>query len=188
MTTFKTHTIESAPAASKAILEGARKQLGFVPNLYANLAEAPAALDGYTTLSGIFDRTSLTPVERQVVLLAVSVENACELCVAAHSVIAKNFAKAPAAIVTALRAAAALPDPRLDALARFARAIVRDRGWVDGPPLEQFLAAGYTQQQAIEVVLGVGLKTISNYVNHLTGTQTNEQFASEAWKKKQQAA
>jgi hypothetical protein len=64
MTTFKTHTIESAPAGSKAILEGARKQLGFVPNLYANLAEAPAALDGYTTLSGIFDRTSLTPVER----------------------------------------------------------------------------------------------------------------------------
>ena len=39
MTDFKVHTIESAPAASRATLEKAQKSLGFVPNLYGVLAE-----------------------------------------------------------------------------------------------------------------------------------------------------
>ncbi|MGZ8160855.1 MAG: carboxymuconolactone decarboxylase family protein [Methylobacter sp.] len=71
----------------------------------------------------MFDRTSLTPVEQQVVLLAASVENRCIYCVAVHSMLAKHKAKADAAIVDALRERLPLPDKKLDALATFTRAV-----------------------------------------------------------------
>jgi uncharacterized peroxidase-related enzyme len=183
MSEFTLHTTDSAPEAARALLKGAQKQMGFVPNLYANLANAPAALEAYFGLSAQFDKTTLTPIERQVVLLAVSVENGCEFCVAAHSMMARKMAKAPDTVVDALRSRSTVPDARLEALSTFTRNMVKDRGWVVGAPLQAFLAAGFTRQQALEVVLGVTMKTLSNYANHLTETQTNEQFADETWKR-----
>jgi uncharacterized peroxidase-related enzyme len=183
MSEFTLHTPDSAPEAARALLQGAQKQMGFVPNLYANLANAPAALEAYFGLSAQFDKTSFNPIERQVVLLSVSVENGCEFCVAAHSMIARKMANAPDDVVDALRNHTTLPDPRLQALAVFARTVVKERGWVTGAPLDAFLKAGFTHQQGLEVVLGVTMKTLSNYANHLTETQTNEQFSGEAWKR-----
>ncbi len=181
MTRFTTHTIESAPAAARPTLESAQKALGFVPNLYANLAEAPAALEAYTTLSALFGKTSFNATERQIVLLATSVENGCEFCVAAHSLIAKAMDKVDPAIVAALREHRPIADDRLEALATFTRLVVRERGWVSGDITNRFLAAGYRRQQALEVVLGVTMKTLSNYANHLTETQVNPELGSEAW-------
>lgn len=183
MISFITHTLESAPAAARPLLESAKAKLGFIPNLYGNLAEAPEALQAYFDLSAQFDKTSFTPVERQVVLLTISTENNCEFCVAAHSLVARRVVKVPDAIVDALRQSTPLPDARLDALANFTRAVVRDRGFVARGALEAFLKEGYTRRQVIEVVLGVSMKTLSNYVNHLTGTKTNPEFAAEAWKR-----
>ncbi len=176
------HTPETAPAAARPILAGAQQKLGFVPNLYAGLANAPAALEAYIAISGYFDQTSLTPVERQVVLLAVSVANGCEFCVAAHSMIAKKMAGAPEDVVTALRAGLLPADAKLAALTAFTRALVQERGWViEHPAFVQFLAAGYSREQALEVVLGVTQKTLSNYANHLLKTPLNPAFESERW-------
>lgn len=188
MTTFTQHTRDSAPKPARSMLDGAIAKLGFLPNLYAHLAEAPAALEAYFGLSAQFDKTSLTAAERQVVLIAASVENGCEFCVAAHSMIARDMVKVPAETVDALRAATAVPQPRLDALANYTRALVRDRGWVSDEVSSAFFAAGFDRQQAIEVVLGVAMKTLSNYTNHLTGTQTNAEFSAHAWTKPDTAA
>lgn len=183
MNTFVQHTPDRAPEKARTLLDGAIAKLGFLPNLYAHLAEAPAALEAYFGLSAQFDKTSLTPAERQVVLIAASVENGCEFCVAAHSMIARDMVKLPADTVDALRAAGTLPQPRLDALANFTRSLVRDRGWASDETTGAFFAAGFDRRQAIEVVLGVTMKTLSNYVNHLTGTQTNAEFSAYAWTK-----
>ena len=183
MNTFIQHTPDSAPETARPLLAGAIAKLGFLPNLYAHLAEAPAALEAYFGLSAQFEKTSLTPAERQVVLLAASVENGCEFCVAAHSMIAQDMVGVPAETVNALRAAGTLAQPRLDALAKFTRALVRDRGWTSEQISAAFFSAGFNHQQAIEVVLGVAMKTLSNYANHLTGTQTNAELSAHAWKK-----
>ncbi|KZC21574.1 carboxymuconolactone decarboxylase, partial [Rhodanobacter denitrificans] len=121
MSEFTLQTPDTAPGAARALLQGAQKQMGFVPNLYANLANAPAALEAYFGLSSQFDKTSFNPVERQVVLLTASVENGCEFCVAAHSMIARKMAKAPDDVVDALRNRTTVPDARLQALSSFTR-------------------------------------------------------------------
>jgi uncharacterized peroxidase-related enzyme len=187
MTDFKRHTPDSAPEPARPLLKGAQQQLGFVPNLYAHLAEAPAALSAYLELSDLLGDTSLSPTEQQLLALAISAENGCGYCMAAHSTIARHMVQVPSSIVDALRDGAALEEPRLEALRRFAAAVVRDRGEVRGKHLEAFLAAGYTRQQAIEVLLGVALKTLSNYANHLFDTAVDEAFKAEAWSAKSAA-
>jgi uncharacterized peroxidase-related enzyme len=181
MSKFQFHTPASAPEASRPLLDKVSRQFGFVPSLLGGLANAPAALEGYLTLAGIFERSSLSRVEQQVVLLAVSVENNCEFCVSAHSFIARNMVKVDADTVTALRSGGKLPNPRLDALATFVRQVVIQRGWVDPAGLQAFEDAGYSRSQALDVILGVSLKTLSNYANHLLGTPVDSAFEAERW-------
>lgn len=181
MTNFTQHTIESAPANSQSLLEGAQKAFGFVPNLLGTLAEAPASLEAYLTISGIVEKTSLNAVEQQVVLITTSVENACEYCVAAHSFIAKNIAKADASLVEALRNDETPADAKLAVLAEFTRLVVNKRGFVSDEDVAAFIAAGYTQANVLEVVVGVAQKTISNYTNHLAKVPLDAQFSSEIW-------
>lgn len=184
MTTYTLQTPESAAESARPILEKARGMVGFVPNLFAGLANAPQALEAYVALSGLYEKTSLTPKERQVVSLAASAENGCEYCVAAHSMMAKKMAGVPEDVVQALRDRKEPADARLAALAAFTLALVRDRGWVaESPALERFLAAGFSKEQALEVLLGVTQKTLSNYANHLLKTPLNSQLESERWKR-----
>jgi uncharacterized peroxidase-related enzyme len=187
MKNFTMHTIESAPDGARPLLQGARSKLGFVPNLYASLAESPAALTAYLMLSDLLGETSFTPTEQQVVALAVSAENDCGYCMAAHSTIARHMVQVPGKIVDALRDGGALDDSRLETLRRFAEAVVRDRGKVRGKTLDTFLAAGFSHQQAIEVVLGVAMKTLSNYGNHLFENPIDVPFESETWSRERAA-
>jgi len=179
---YTVHTVDTAPAAAREILAGARKGLGFVPNLFAVMAEAPALVKAYTTLSRIFDETSLSATERQVVLLTVSYENDCEYCIAAHSTIA-GMQKVPPDVVQSIRDGRPIADSKLEALRRFTAAVVNSRGWPSDADTAAFAAAGYGRQQVLEVVLGVGLKTISNYANHIADTPLDAAFGPAAWSK-----
>jgi len=181
MSQFNIYSIQKAPLAAQPLLEGAQQKFGFVPNLLGGFAESPTVLQAYLDIGALFNRTSLTPVEQQVVLLAASVENHCIYCVAVHSMLAKHSAKADAAIVNALREQQPLQDKKLDALAAFTRAVVKHRGQVSGMALDNFIGAGYSRSQVLEVVLGVTMKTLSNYANHIIHAPLDNQFQAEAW-------
>jgi len=47
--------------------------------------------------------------------------------------------------------------------------------------IEAFLEAGYAKEQILEVILGVSMKTLSNYVNHIAQTPLDTAFAGKAW-------
>ncbi|MDZ7749091.1 MAG: peroxidase-related enzyme [Halofilum sp. (in: g-proteobacteria)] len=180
MAEFTLHDTTSAPEEVRPRLEAAQASMGFIPNLFAKMAEAPAAVEAYQELDAIFARTSLSAVEREVVLLATSVYNRCHFCVAAHSGRAQK-AGMDAADLEALRRGGDLPNPRLDALARFTRAVVDQRGWVDDATVERFLEAGFERRQVLEVIIGVSIKTLSNYTNHITATPLNKELEPLAW-------
>ena len=188
MTTFTVHTAESAPDRSRPLLEGIRKAFGFVPNLFAVFAESPAALQGALAMADAFSKSTLSPVEQQLVALTVSEANDCRFCVAAHSTIAKRMAKADPTLVTATLARSPLADARLDALVVFTRKVVEQRGVVTEEDVTAFLEAGYSKAQIIEVLLGVGMKTFNNYTDHIAHVPLNDQFKAEAWQPKKQAA
>ena len=177
---FPSHTRESAPEAALSVFDASESKYGMVANLFRKMAEAPSLLQGYWALSGLFEQSSLSPTEQQVVLIAVSARNACHYCVAVHSALA-DMTRVPTEVTDALRTGAAIPDPRLEALRRFTEQVVEARGWVPEAEVQAFLDAGYSRAQVLEVVLGVGLKTLSNYTNHLAGTELDAPFAGRAW-------
>ncbi|MEA1053250.1 carboxymuconolactone decarboxylase family protein [Lamprobacter modestohalophilus] len=177
---FPDHDPESAPKDALPALTEAEHHFGMLPNLMRKMATAPALLKGYLALGELFEQTSFSPAEQQVVLLSVSRENRCDYCMGAHSVLA-DMAGVPKAVTEALREGQPLPDPRLEALRRFTTAVVAARGWVDEAEVAAFQEAGYDAQQVLEVVLGVGMKTLSNYTNHLAGTELDAPFQHRAW-------
>ena len=188
MTTFTVHTPETAPSASRPLLQGIERAYGFVPNLFAIFAESPAALAGALAMAHAFSQSTLTPAEQQLVALAVSEANDCEFCMAAHSTIAKRVAKADPALITAVRAREPLPDAKLDALVTFTRKVVEQRGFVADSDVAALFEAGYSRAQLIEVLLGVGMKTFNNYVDHIARVPLNDQFKAEAWRPKRKVA
>ncbi|MGZ2259339.1 carboxymuconolactone decarboxylase family protein [Roseobacter sp. A03A-229] len=187
MTDFPTHTIDTAPAASKATLEGAQKSLGFVPNLYATMAEAPALLEGYTALAGIFGKTDLSETERQVILMTNNRLNGCSYCMAAHTTIAQG-AGVPADVIEALRSNTPIADAKLEALRQFSIVVNESRGWPSDADIEALIAAGYSTQTALEVVVGTALKVLSNYTNHIASTDLDAAFVPNAWSEDQATA
>jgi len=180
--TYTVHDLDTAPEAAQETLAGAKRAFGFVPNLLAVMAEAPALVKAYVTLSRIFEETSFSPTERQIVLLTTSFENDCDYCIAAHS-IAAGMQKVPGEVVQAIRDGQPIADPKLEALRRFTAAVVNSRGWPSQADTAAFASAGYGHQQVLEVVLGVGMKTLSNYTNHVAATPLDRAFASAAWSK-----
>lgn len=182
MTQFTTYTAANAPAASQPILGEVKQAFGFVPNLQANMAESPELLAGYSALWDLFSKTTLTAHEQQVVYLTANFENDCHYCMAGHTTLAKMIKMDPATIA-ALRAGTALPDAKLEALHRFATAVVRERGFASDAAVDAFLAAGYTRRNVLEVVLGVATKVMSNYTNHIVHTELDGFMASNEWTK-----
>src|SRR5258708_16140580 len=158
-TLFAPLTIATAPEASRPILERIQKSLGFIPNMMAIFANNPAVLQGYLALDAAFEKGSFTPRERQIILLAASVENHCNYCAAAHSTIAKRALHTPAEVVAAVRDNTPVPDAKLNALVTLVKELVRERGYTKDKTIQKFLAAGYNKQQVLQLLLGIPLNT-----------------------------
>ncbi len=181
MSQLPIHTVETAPPEARQALTKASAAFGFLPNLLGKLANAPAALEAYLAVSAAFNRTSLNPLERQVVLLTASFVNQCPYCVAAHSMLA-GAAGGDRATVDALRAGRTIADERLEALRRYTEHLVERRGQADPHETQRFLDAGFDKAQIYEVITGITQKTLSNYSDHVELIPLDRPFSAHAWK------
>ena len=80
MTQIAPLTIDTADAATAATLKAVKAKLGMVPNLFATLAHAPAALNGYLGLSETLGTGRLSATQREIVALAAGQANRCQYC------------------------------------------------------------------------------------------------------------
>ena len=183
---FPAHTIDTAPDEIRPALQAMQEKMGFIPSMLAKFAEAPPLLMGYQALAPFFDKTSFNPTERLVVFLVASYRHNCDFCVTAHSWAAQRQG-IDEEVVSALRDGRALEEPKLEALRAFVAAMLEKRGAVSDEEKRAFFEAGYTPRQALEVILGVALKTITNYTNALAHTPPNAEFGDALWQHRGQA-
>lgn len=179
---FPLHDETTAPEAARDGLAATKRSFGMIPNLERVMATAPCLLAAYSKAWELFDATSLTPIERQVIYQSANFENECDYCVPWHTYLARR-AEMAAEDIEALRSNRALSDPKLEALRQFARNLIHQRGKVVEADLEAFFDAGYAPQQALEVVLGLAIKTMSNYTNSLAATPLDAAVRKFAWTK-----
>ena len=182
MTEFTIHDENTAPEGSRSILANAHKRIGFVPNVFGVLAEAPVAVEAYGVLNELFLNSSFTPTERHVVWFANIDENDCTYCMAAHTGIAK-LEKIDEDVVHAARNGAPYDDQRLEALRTFTRSVVVNRGWVSDDELDAFFEAGFSRQHVMEILVGVAHKVLSTYANHIAHTPLDNAFSRMAWER-----
>ena len=183
MSEFKIHTIESAPAESKQMLEESVKGFGMLPNLHAVMSESPGLLEAYKAIGKTFtENTAFNADEITVVWQTINVENECHYCVPAHTAIAHTM-KVEAKVIDALRNSTPLPTEKLEALRNMTLLIIRDRGVVSEENMKTFFAAGYTNRNYLDILVGYAQKIMSNYTNHAANTEVDEPFKKFAWKK-----
>ncbi|MDV6013611.1 peroxidase-related enzyme [Haloechinothrix sp. LS1_15] len=180
MVEFGVHDENSAPAEITPELEQLRSNFGFIPNIYGVMAESPQAFRAYRAAQEQFLASSLSRQEQHVVWLAVSRQNSCGYCLAVHSAVAQG-AGVDSAVIDAIRQDKPIGDGRLEAVRRFARTVVERQGWVQQEEIAEFLAAGFERRQMLDIVTGVAMKTLSNYINHLADTPLDDAFAAYAW-------
>ncbi len=173
---------ENAGPLARTHLEEAQAKLGFVPNMYRVMANSPGLLDTYIQGYARFREDSgFSPAEQEVVLLAVSRENGCTYCVAAHSFLADAVSGVPGDVTDAIRDGRPVADKRLAALHDFTRTMVVKRGLPNREDIMAFLGAGYSERHILEIVLAIAVKTLSNYANHLFHTPLDAPFTGREW-------
>jgi alkylhydroperoxidase family enzyme len=178
---FTYHTKETAPADSLPLIELSIKTHGFFPKMHQILAEAPLTYETYNTaLDGLSKRSTLSPVEQEIIMLTASYENRGDYSMAGHTMRAKRK-DAPADVITALRDGLPLTDAKLETLRTFVRSVLEKRGHIGDGELLKFLDAGYTKRQALEVLTGLAAKLISDFTNALAHTELDDAVKPLSW-------
>ncbi len=164
--------VAQAPAAAQPLLAAVHSKLGVVPNLMKLLAQSPAALEGYLSLSGALDKGVLNVKLRESLALTVAESNGCDYCLAAHSYIGKNLVKLSDDEIAQARDGRAT-DTRTDSALRFAQRVVSERGHVQDADIAGLRAAGFSDAETVEIVLHVALNVLTNYVNNVARTDVD---------------
>jgi len=161
----------TAPQKTKDIFAAVKAQMGIVPNLVATMAHAPAAVSGYLGLAGALGDGALDRKLREQIAVAVAGANACDYCASAHTLLGKNAGVAAGEIARNLSGAS--NDARTAAALAFAVKIVRERGHVSDSDLAAVRAAGYSDEEIVEIVAHVAMNVFTNYFNHIAGTEVD---------------
>lgn len=181
-TWFSPLSAEAAPIAARPMLQASAQKFGFIPSPVARTAHSAVALKHLLAGFGAFDQTSLSPIEREVIAMTVAFENECHYCMAMHSAM---LARSPehADLVASLRAGTPVADPRLEALRLYTRAVVRERGRVPAELAGDLERAGFSEAQAVEIVLGIGVYMLSTLLNIVTQAELDAPFVPFAWQR-----
>lgn len=164
--TFTVHTTQTAPAESAPLLKEIQADKGYIPNLLGVMAGSPAVLAAFLQLDACMCQSSFTNEERDIVLLAASYENHSEYCKTAHTQQAEGHGLS-AEITDAVKSGRPLQDKKLEALRKYTLAVMQNKGRPEDNVIDAFLDAGYKPRQALEIVLGITLKTLTNYTYRL---------------------
>ncbi len=156
---------ENVSNENRQILDELKNKIGFTPNIYATYAYSDTALARYLNFSN--GKTSLSNKEKEVVNLVVSQVNGCTYCQAAHTAIGKMNGFTDDQVLE-LRQGRAPFDERLDALARLTKAVTENKGKIDDEKLTRFFDAGFTKENLVDVIVGIGDKTTTNLLHNVT--------------------
>lgn len=158
------------------VLRKAKAALGFLPNLFQELSEHnPAVAKTYLNMANQLEQGVLTGEEREVVMLAVSRYNDCHYCTNLHMKAGMSVGF-PRETMEAINSGGLPENERLKVLVQATRLLLDKRGWLDEEDLERFEERGLSTAELYEINALIGIKTISNFVNHVAQTEVDPEL------------
>jgi alkylhydroperoxidase family enzyme len=173
MNLFANITPDQLGEDARPALDHVRNAFGFVPNLTVVMALSPRSLKGYFDNLAVFGQSSFSPAEQQVVLLTSSVVSQVPYAVAVHTLMAKG-AGLDESIITAIRERRPIESSKLEALRQLTESAARHGGKVETTTLENYLAAGWSRTQIIEILFAIAAKEFVYRVQRLADVPLDE--------------
>ncbi|HEY2510997.1 MAG TPA: carboxymuconolactone decarboxylase family protein [Polyangiaceae bacterium] len=161
--------LAAATGKTKELLDGVKKGLGVVPNLFRVAARSPAALEAMVSAFGAISHGTLNAKTREAIALATAQADGCNYCLSAHTYLGKHAGLSEADVAAAREGGGA--DPKVAAAARFARRLVETRGHVGEEERARVIEAGFEEGQVIEIIANVAWSVFTNFVNETAGTE-----------------
>jgi AhpD family alkylhydroperoxidase len=180
MTHFPILTMESAPERSKPALKQLEAAFGMIPNIAGVMASSPVLINSLVGLFGNVHGGSFTEPQVQTVLLTDAVTNECAWAVAFHTALGLEAGLDPVD-VEAIRERRLPKDGKHAALSLLAKTLIEKRGRLDDRDVDQFVAAGFGKDLALEVIAIVAASTITNYTGSVTRIPLEAPFQAHAW-------
>jgi len=162
-------SIDQAKPEAQEILNAIKQKFGKVPNVYAAVANSPAALKAVLTYKENLGAGEFSPKEIEAIDLAIAQQNECEYCLAAHTALAKMYGFSEEETIELRNASIA--DPKLKALTSLAKEIVSTQGRPKQELIDAFLAEGYNRGALVELIAAISKNIFTNYFNHIADTE-----------------
>src|SRR5579872_619189 len=153
---------------AEQILEGIKKNVGFLPNIFKLMAHAPNVLEGYLAFSGALGKGHLSPADREQIALTVAGYDHCQYCASAHTLMAKGAGVSADEARNNLSGNA--DNARLDAMLKFCLQILKNKGNVSDEDMQSLREFGLGDGEIVEIVAVVCANIFTNYFNHVAET------------------
>ena len=160
---------DATTGKSKELFDAIQGKLGMVPNMMRTMGNSPAVLNGYLSLSGALNDSSIGGKLNELIALTVANANGCDYCNAAHSYIGEKLVGIDVASIDSARFGQS-QDAKIEAALTFAKEVVATRGQVANSDIDEVKAAGYNDAQVAEIVAAVALNIFTNYFNNVAET------------------
>ena len=161
----------SATGPTKEVLDQIQKKMGRVPNVFALMANSPAAVKAYLSMNEALAGGALDTLMRERIAIVAAETHACEYCLSAHVAIAKDAGMSEDELFKARQAQSS--DPKADVGLTFVRNIILRRAEIQDADIKDLHAAGYTDGEIAELVANTALSVFTNYFNLIAKTEND---------------
>jgi uncharacterized peroxidase-related enzyme len=155
--------ITKAEDKAKDLLDGVKKAMGSTPNIFTTFANSPAALEAYLNFNTALTGGVLDKKLREQLAVTVAGFNGCSYCASAHVFLGGKAGVDREELIANSKGQSA--HSKTQAAIAFARALLEKRGKVSDTDVAAVRAAGFSDEETIEILAHVALNTFTNYFN-----------------------
>lgn len=154
---------KNTTADRQILLEQIHSVFGTTPNMFKAVANSPAALRSMWGSFGALGAGVIPAKLGEQIAVAVANRNACEYCLAAHTVLGRKAGASTEEMSVAQDGQST--DPKTAVALRFALKLVEARGQVSAAEVLAVRSAGFSDEEIVEMLAHVALNLFTNYVN-----------------------
>lgn len=171
MQRIKTVDVNTAPEAAKPVLEAINGKMGRVPNIFASIANSPAALKTLMGMFGALEEGELNGLPHEAIALRVGELHGCKYCTAAHTAKAKMVGASDEDAIGFRQGKAT--DAKIQALLDLATALSQKGGHLSDEELATATENGLSHSEVLEALAIVILNSYTNAINALVQTEVD---------------
>ncbi len=175
--------MESLDDETRTLLDKARANVGFLPNVFAVYSIRPDHMLRWIRLFNAVTRgeSELTPAEREMIGVAVSAENRCLYCLVSHGAELRQLTGDPMlADQIGHDYRRAQLDERTRAMLDYAVKLTRTPVECDADDIAQLRSMGFSDQAIFDIAETAAMFNFTNRLASATGMLPNQEYYTQA--------